>query len=146
MQSVARSWAIHFIDAKLPCALLEMQTESKQFAALLSDLPYYCPNTLTKLSPSWTSRRIHFSRDKSYKQDYVIHFHKNENDTEKKPFLRLHFYENDDSAFATIIDEQGRVWSDDCCLMWREKRDANSLWNVCWVSSTPFSPKKVALL
>jgi len=139
MQLVARSWAIHCIDAKIPNACLEMPTETKQEAAILSEIPYHCPNTLTQLSPNWTSRRMHFSRDKSCQQEYVIHFYKDGDLTKNKKFLKLYFYENENSAFATILDEKGQVWIDDLCLVWRDKQDENSLWNVSRIWSTPFS-------
>lgn len=136
--SVSRSWAIHFIDMKNSNVIFNFKTPSKQVTSTLSELPYFCPGKLKQLSPCWTSRNLHVSINNSFEQEYIVECKctKVKND-DNYVSLYLATFECDTKAYATIVDANGEVWCDHLCLIWNDKTNPDSLWQIGFSKNIP---------
>lgn len=136
--SVARSWAIHFIDTKDTNVIFHFNTPSKEVTQMLSEMPYFCPGKLKQLSPCWTSRNLHLSKDDGLHQDYIVECKcRKETRNENFKTLNLCVLENEKKAYATILDCFGNVWCDKLCLEWSDKFSPDSLWQISFSKNIP---------
>lgn len=138
VMTVAKNWAIHYIDENIGTLVnvkLELSTPSKEATTILSEIPYKCPNDLRHLTSSWSARRIHqtIMQDENDKKNK-----KDKKDKEEQTFfvqyfcgafaemfspkdepilnLKLNFFKDEDEnkgnvVYAAIFDESKNIWT-----------------------------------